>query len=347
MLWVCLGFIVFLTSLANATPCETIVPIETNQKFFNSICECLLESPQTGDCGTFGHVQRDLNGGVYGTMPYWLTRDVTSMQRAFDLERLMASAPNGCGLNESSALTFNAQLKYWDTSHVTNFDYMFNKAANFEGDGLQFWETGDAETMRGMFAETIKFDAKISFWDLRNVIDTSLMFYKTIKFNQPLASWNVETVELAFAMFQGAQRFNQDISQWHWTSIWSGSNPSNGCKKKRKMLRRRQLLQDVGETAVDENKLQRYQDYAARLCGEQNGLKQMFQNAPRFNGDVSTWTGEATRYEQENFVEGADSFNAKWKCKTEFDGAPETCKLRVIYNELEEISDIRQFFRSD
>lgn len=91
---------------------------------------------------------------------------------------------------------------------------------------------------------------------------------------------------------------------------------------------------------------QQTDEESSRLCGEEIGLKQMFKNAPRFNGDVSRWKGQATAFEQENMFEGADSFNTKWKCKTEFDGPTETCKVRHEAEVLEEISEIREFFRS-
>ena len=72
----------------------------------------------------------------------------------------------------------------------------------------------------------------------------------------------------------------------------------------------------------------------------------MSKNAPRFNGDVSKWSGEATRIEQENMFEGADYFNAKWKCNNEFDGPTETCKLRSVFDIRMEISEFRQIFQS-
>ena len=139
-------------------------------------------------------------------------------------------------------------------------------------------------------------------------------------------------METAFGMFEGAKRFNEDISTWNWASIFSGSNPLNSCKKKKRRMRA--LLQQQ----TDEESL--------RLCGEEIGLKQMFKNAPRFNGDVSRWKGQATAFEQENMFEGADSFNTKWKCKTEFDGPTETCKVRHAAEVLEEISEIREFFEA-
>ena len=52
---------------------------------------------------------------------------------------------------------------------------------------------------------------------------------------------------------------------------------------------------------------QQTDEESLRLCGEEIGLKQMFKNAPRFNGDVSRWKGQATAFEQENMFEGADS----------------------------------------
>ena len=131
--------------------------------------------------------------------------------------------------------------------------------------------------MRGMFQNT-EFDDNIAFWDLRNVIDLSKLFFNAEKFSQPIGFWDVSNVETAFGMFEGAKRFNEDISTWNWASIFSGSNPLNSCKKKRRM---RALLQQQ----TDEESL--------RLC-EEIGLKQMFKNAPRFNGDVSRWKGQAT-----------------------------------------------------
>ena len=106
---------------------------------------------------------------------------------------------------------------------------------------------------------------------------------------------------------------------------------------------------DIGKKRRARALLQQTEDeqrHSARLCGEENGLKQMFKNAPRFNGDVSRWKGDATTSEQENMFEGAGSFNTKWKCKTEFDGPTETCKERHESEIREEISEIRQFFRS-
>lgn len=303
---------------------NTIIP--SNEVFLDSVCKCLKEDAKDGLCTSFATTSG------YGTMPFWMTRDITNMANAFDLDRLVNAGPVGCNLTEIEALRFNADLKYWDTSHVTNFDFMFRKAKSFDGKGLRFWNVGNAETMRGMFQETTEFDDNIAFWDLRNVIDLSKNFLNAEKFSQPIGFWDVSNVETAFGMFEGAKRFNEDISTWNWASIFSGSNPLNSCKKKKRRMR--SLLQQQ----TDEESL--------RLCGEEIGLKQMFKNAPRFNGDVSRWKGQATAFEQENMFEGADSFNTKWKCKTEFDGPTETCKERVQAEVLEEISEIREFFRS-
>ena len=328
--WYCVAAFVALMICVSASvrvvhaAVNTIIP--SNEVFLDSVCKCLKEDAKDGLCTSFATTSG------YGTMPFWMTRDITNMANAFDLDRLVNAGPVGCNLTEIEALRFNADLKYWDTSHVTNFDFMFRKAKSFDGKGLRFWNVGNAETMRGMFQETTEFDDNIAFWDLRNVIDLSKIFLNAEKFSQPIGFWDVSNVETAFGMFEGAKRFNEDISTWNWASIFSGSNPLNSCKKKKRRMRA--LLQQQ----TDEESL--------RLCGEEIGLKQMFKNAPRFNGDVSRWKGQATAFEQENMFEGADSFNTKWKCKTEFDGPTETCKVRHEAEVLEEISEIREFFRS-
>ena len=144
---------------------NTIIP--SNEVFLDSVCKCLKEDAKDGLCTSFATTSG------YGTMPFWMTRDITNMANAFDLDRLVNAGPVGCNLTEIEALRFNADLKYWDTSHVTNFDFMFRKAKSFDGKGLRFWNVGNAETMRGMFQETTEFDDNIAFWDLRNVIDLS------------------------------------------------------------------------------------------------------------------------------------------------------------------------------
>lgn len=327
---------------------NTIIP--SNEVFLDSVCKCLKEDAKDGLCTSFATTSG------YGTMPFWMTRDITNMANAFDLDRLVNAGPVGCNLTEIEALRFNADLKYWDTSHVTNFDFMFRKAKSFDGKGLRFWNVGNAETMRGMFQETTEFDDNIAFWDLRNVIDLSKKNFNAEKFSQPIGFWDVSNVETAFGMFEGAKRFNEDISTWNWASIFSGSNPLNSCKKKKRRMRAllQQQTDEYNQTIIFQNRNGSiitnnnsiWIKESLRLCGEEIGLKQMFKNAPRFNGDVSRWKGQATAFEQENMFEGADSFNTKWKCKTEFDGPTETCKVRHEAEVLEEISEIREFFRS-
>ena len=76
----------------------------------------------------------------------------------------------------------------------------------------------------------------------------------------------------------------------------------------------------------------------------------MFKNCPRFNGDVNNWKGEVTQMEQENIFEGADSFNAKYECSTEFDGPTSMCRERnyhfLQHDWREELSEFRHVFES-
>ena len=68
-----------------------------------------------------------------------------------------------------NAISFNGQLKDWDTAKVTNMAMLFNGATLFN-QPIGSWDTAQVTTMEGMFlgART---------------------------FNQPLANWNVQKMQ--------------------------------------------------------------------------------------------------------------------------------------------------------
>jgi surface protein len=76
-------------------------------------------------------------------------------------------------------------LSGWDTSNVTNMEYMFSNSS-FNGDISQ-WDVSNVTSMRGMFSHS-PFNGDISKWDVSKVTNMNNMFFNS-KFNQDLSEW--------------------------------------------------------------------------------------------------------------------------------------------------------------
>ena len=62
---------------------------------------------------------------------------------------------------------FNRNLSKWNTSSVTDMQWMFYEADSFNGD-VSKWDTSKVTTMIGMFRKT-KFNGDVSKWDTSKV----------------------------------------------------------------------------------------------------------------------------------------------------------------------------------
>jgi surface protein len=92
------------------------------------------------------------------------------------------------------ATTFNADISSWDTSKVTDMDWMFAIAEAFNNNGSPYigsWDTSKVRAMNGVFYSARKFDQNIGSWDTALVTSMSYMFYGATIFNQNLSGWNV------------------------------------------------------------------------------------------------------------------------------------------------------------
>ena len=76
-------------------------------------------------------------------------------------------------------------INEWDTSKVTNMEYMFYKTAAFN-QYVGGWDTSKVTSMRGMF-------------------------FKAKAFNQDLGGWNTSQVSSMNSMFLGASAFSQSL----------------------------------------------------------------------------------------------------------------------------------------
>ncbi|WP_434324818.1 BspA family leucine-rich repeat surface protein [Mycoplasma capricolum] len=122
-------------------------------------------------------------------------------------------------------------IQYWDTSNVTDMEYMFYGAENFN-QPIGNWDVSNVIDMTKMFAGATNFNQDISTkkitrsngskylaWDTSNVEDMFAMFDGAKNFNQPIGNWDTSNVTFMSSMFREATSFNQDISKWDVSSV--------------------------------------------------------------------------------------------------------------------------------
>ena len=76
---------------------------------------------------------------------------------------------------------FDGDISEWNTSNVTNMDYMFYQATNF--------------------------NSNIGNWDVSNITTMDYMFNNAEKFNQNISSWNLDNIKSSYSMFDKAKAF--------------------------------------------------------------------------------------------------------------------------------------------
>ena len=108
----------------------------------------------------------------------------------------------------------NEDLSRWDTSDVTNMEWMFGGAKCFN-QNISGWDVSKVTNMQGMFNGAKSFNQDISGWDVSNVTDTGYMFSSAKSFNQDIGGWDLSKVRGMWGMFMCAKSFNQDISGWN------------------------------------------------------------------------------------------------------------------------------------
>ena len=100
-------------------------------------------------------------------------------------------------------------------NNASNFGEMFRRAGNFNGD-ISNWNTSKVTDMNYMFAMDAQatkhqFDQNIGSWDVGEVTNMSNMFNNSI-FNQDIGNWDTSKVTSMSFMLSGNANFNQDIN---------------------------------------------------------------------------------------------------------------------------------------
>lgn len=179
-------------------------------------------------------------------------------------------------------------IELWNTSNVTNMEYMFAKTSYFNKD-ISNWDVSNVESMRCMFWKANCFNQPLNKWNVSNVQDMAFLFSKTAVFNQPIGDWNTSSVTTMKCMFSFAKAFNQDISNWNVSNVknmygmfWDAIS----------------FNQDIGNWDVSNvTDMSWMFCYAVKfnqsLClwntRKVKNMSYMFANAYSFNQDIGNW----------------------------------------------------------
>jgi len=116
--------------------------------------------------------------------------------------------------------SFNQQLEEWDTSHVTDMQFMFRSASVFNQD--------------------------LNHWDTAHVTSLSYMFENAPSFHQTLDGWNTSRVQSMVCIFSGAYNHtldDLDASGMTVCPTWAvGKITSGPCEEQHTFIGRPDLL---------------------------------------------------------------------------------------------------------
>ena len=76
------------------------------------------------------------------------------------------------------------------------------------------WDTSEVTDMQYLFKDAESFNQPLEKWDVSNVTNMYQMFAFTFSFNQPLEKWDVSNVTNREDMFDGATSFTHQVPKW-------------------------------------------------------------------------------------------------------------------------------------
>ena len=90
----------------------------------------------------------------------------------------------------------------WDTSGVTNMDYLFINKRDFNED-ITRWNVSNVVNMNSTFANATSFNGDLSCWDVGQVRRMRCTFYDATSFDRQLGGvWATSTAEKVFMFYK-------------------------------------------------------------------------------------------------------------------------------------------------
>ena len=179
-------------------------------------------------------------------------------------------------------------IEDWDMSKVTNTNYMFYNAKNFNHP-LNKWDMSNVSSMKGMFYEAQSFNPPLDKWDTSNVTNMSKMFHKALSFNEPIENWDVSNVRDMGGMFGETDVFNQPLNKWDTSNVTNMSEMFYKAKKFNQPLENWNVSNVRNMYGMFYETLSFNQPLAKWDIKSVENMKFMFSYAKSFNQNLDTW----------------------------------------------------------
>ncbi len=179
-------------------------------------------------------------------------------------------------------------IEDWDMSKVTNTNYMFYNAKNFNHP-LNKWDMSNVSSMKGMFYEAQSFNQPLDKWDTSNVTNMSKMFHKALSFNEPIENWDVSNVRDMGGMFGETDVFNQPLNKWDTSNVTNMSEMFYKAKKFNQPLENWNVSNVRNMYGMFYETLSFNQPLAKWDIKSVENMKFMFSYAKSFNQNLDTW----------------------------------------------------------
>ena len=150
--------------------------------------------------------------GKWGDLVEWDTSKITKAEKLFSKNR--NEAGGGSSNGNPKAATWNEDVTKWSMAKVVKFEYMFEGAEAFEGNGVALWDVSSATSLAHMFHGATAFNGDVKAWSTGNVVQMNGLFQDGSNFNADLSAWSTVKLTDMSAIFLGATVFNSDITKW-------------------------------------------------------------------------------------------------------------------------------------
>jgi surface protein len=200
------------------------------------------------------------------------------------------------------AANFNTDLNNWNVYNVSHMSHVFFGASNFNSD-LDNWIVANVTDMSMMFSGASNFNSDLGGWDVANVTDMTMMFSGASNFNSDLGGWDVAKVAYMTAMFQGASNFNSDLGSWDVAKVTDMGDMFSGATIFNSSLSSWNVSNVTNMSSMFSGATFFNRSLDGWDVANVTNMHAMFYGASNFNGDLSTWNVF-------NVTEMSDMFNA-------------------------------------
>lgn len=190
---------------------------------------------------------------------------------------------------------FNQEIGKWDTSNVTEMQFMLASGSpivdiplsagaftNAGTDSIKNWNTSKVINMSSMFQWQQAFDIDLSNWDTKNVTNMSFMFWANFRAphgfnnggNPGIANWNTSKVTNMAGMFHGNNKFNQNIGAWDVSKVTDMNYMLGSSTPVPTPL----VFNNGGSSSIN--------NWSTALV---TNMSNMFRNNPSFNQPIGNW----------------------------------------------------------